>query len=78
MYFKSSTWLVIFLFALVVFWSEFVLYYITLLQCTWPTIPKENNDKFILPGANSKPVKILIVSDTHISFRHAFFDRHRR
>lgn len=78
MFFKNATFFALFLVVVLVFWCEFVLFYLYLFQCTWPQISEENLDKFILPGEKTKPVRILLVSDTHIGVRHQLIDRIRR
>ncbi|CUT98857.1 metallophosphoesterase 1 [Echinococcus multilocularis] len=75
---KSATWVAFVLFFLLVIWTEFLLFYVSLLQCTWPQISESTVDKFIHPGDNSKPVKILLISDTHIGSRHQWIDKTRR
>ncbi|VUZ42534.1 unnamed protein product [Hymenolepis diminuta] len=78
MFIKNATFFALFLVVVLVFWCEFVLFYFCLFQCTWPQISEENLDKFILPGEKTKPVRILLVSDTHIGVRHQLIDRIRR
>lgn len=75
---KSATWVAFVLFFLLVIWTEFLLFYVSLLRCTWPQISESTVDKFIYPGDNSKPVKILLISDTHIGSRHQWIDKTRR
>lgn len=78
MLFKNATWVAFILLILLVIWTEFLLFYMSLLRCTWPQISESTVDKFIYPGDNSKPVKILLISDTHIGSRHQWIDKTRR
>ncbi|KAM7536228.1 hypothetical protein Aperf_G00000087422 [Anoplocephala perfoliata] len=78
MFFKNATCFTLFLIVVLVIWCEFALFYLYLFQCTWPQIPENKLDKFIHPGEKDKPVRILLVSDTHIGVRHALLDRMRR
>ncbi|VDM33876.1 unnamed protein product [Hydatigera taeniaeformis] len=78
MIFKNATWVVFGLFFFLVVWTEFLLFYMSLLQCTWPQISEKNADKFIYSGDNLKSVKILLISDTHIGSRHQWIDKTRR
>lgn len=67
---------------LLFFYCEYVMYYVVLLQCSWPTLEAKNIDPLlgVPPSASRKEVKSMILADTHLlgwSQGH-WFDKLRR
>lgn len=59
-------------------WNEYLLYYVVLLQCSWPTLNPETADLNIQSGVE-KALKVMIFGDTHLLGRGAhWFDKLRR
>lgn len=61
------------------FYCEFLVYYVVLLQCLWPPLDPHKEDG-ILAGSDTQPVRALILADTHLlgSRRGHWFDKLRR
>ncbi|XP_074645767.1 metallophosphoesterase 1-like [Tubulanus polymorphus] len=64
---------------LLVFFCEFLIYYVVLLQCSWPELQLGNVD-VMMPKGSAKPLRILFLADTHLlGFRRGhWFDKLRR
>lgn len=64
----------------VVFFCEFFIYYVMLLRCSWPQLNEALKDPKVLLPDTYKPVKAMILSDTHLlgSKRGHWFDKLRR
>ncbi|XP_050303617.1 metallophosphoesterase 1-like [Anthonomus grandis grandis] len=64
---------------LLLFYCEFLVYYIKQINCTWPTMDPSKVDKNITKSIE-EPVKIMVIADTHLlgSLRGHWFDKLRR
>lgn len=60
-----------------VIYNEFLVYYIVLIQCTWPVLDSVIAD---FPPFSSKPLKAMLLADTHLlgSREGHWFDKLRR
>uniref|UniRef100_A0A0V0J734 Metallophosphoesterase 1 n=1 Tax=Schistocephalus solidus TaxID=70667 RepID=A0A0V0J734_SCHSO len=74
---KSLALLIVSVLIFIIF-VEYVFYYLSLLQCTWPLLANRNSDPFVLPSGNSRPLKVLILTDSHISSKHDWLYRFMR
>ncbi|XP_003739778.1 metallophosphoesterase 1 [Galendromus occidentalis] len=66
---------------IVVFFCEVVIYYLVLLQCTWPLLDNASKDAGIFSGrVNDYPLKVMMIADTHLlgPFKGHWFDKLRR
>ncbi|KDR24002.1 metallophosphoesterase 1 isoform X2 [Zootermopsis nevadensis] len=63
-----------------VFYCEFLIYYIVLLQCWWPQLDPNKADNTINLRQNEQPVRALLLADTHLlgSRKGHWFDKLRR
>jgi predicted MPP superfamily phosphohydrolase len=67
--------------SLLVFYNEWLAYYVILLQCQWPALDVNTADFSIVDdGASSSPLRVLVLSDTHLlgSREGHWFDKLRR
>ncbi|XP_046552964.1 metallophosphoesterase 1-like [Haliotis rubra] len=62
---------------LLLFYCEFLHYYVVLFQCTWPQVNNEMFDRTLPPKFH--PLRVMVIADTHVMGPHAhWFDRLRR
>ncbi|XP_022914166.1 metallophosphoesterase 1 [Onthophagus taurus] len=61
------------------FFNEFLIYYVTQIQCSWPELDKNTEEVKIKP-TKEEPVKAIIIADTHLlgSRNGHWFDKLRR
>ena len=69
----------LFLLFLLLFYCEYVVYYVVLLQCTWPALDVKTVDSTAPVGAG-KPLRAMFIADTHLlGWREGhWFDKLRR
>ncbi|XP_022255101.1 metallophosphoesterase 1-like [Limulus polyphemus] len=62
------------------FICEVLIYYIVLLQCSWPTLDPLSTDSGIPPGQSHTPLRVMLLADTHLlgSKNGHWFDKLRR
>ncbi|XP_076332462.1 metallophosphoesterase 1-like [Tachypleus tridentatus] len=62
------------------FICEVLIYYIVLLQCSWPTLDPLSAESGILPGQSHTPLRVMLLADTHLlgSRNGHWFDKLRR
>ncbi|KAJ8303038.1 hypothetical protein KUTeg_019434 [Tegillarca granosa] len=70
----------IFLVLLLLFYCEFLHYYLVLLFCTWPSLTGKNMVDFVATESQHRPLKAMFIADTHIlGFKDGhWFDKLRR
>lgn len=53
---------------LVIFYCEFLIYYLYLLSCSWPQLSTIEQDFTIRPPIDStqKPLRVMLIADTHL------------
>ncbi|XP_071449429.1 metallophosphoesterase 1 [Hetaerina americana] len=63
-----------------IFYCEFLVYYLVLIQCSWPKLNPSTVDKTIPMKTENQPVKAMIIADTHLlgSRNGHWFDKLRR
>ncbi|KAJ9585291.1 hypothetical protein L9F63_002921, partial [Diploptera punctata] len=63
-----------------VFYCEFLIYYLVLLQCWWPELDPNKIDNTIHLRQDEQPVRALLLADTHLlgSRKGHWFDKLRR
>ncbi|KAG5889919.1 hypothetical protein JTB14_010070 [Gonioctena quinquepunctata] len=61
------------------FYCEYLIFYVTQFNCSWPELTKENEEETI-DGTNADPVKVMVIADTHLlgSRKGHWFDKLRR
>ena len=63
-------------------YCEYIMYYVVLLQCSWPELGTKNVDPLVTepPAASKKMVKSMVLADTHLLgwSRGHWFDKLRR
>ncbi|XP_022697294.1 metallophosphoesterase 1-like isoform X2 [Varroa jacobsoni] len=66
--------------ACIIIYCEVVIYYLVLLQCTWPLLDSATQEHNIRSDPNAAPLKVMMVADTHLlgPFRGHWFDKLRR
>ena len=59
--------------------NEFLMYYVVLLQCSWPQLDVHKADSNII-DSGSEPLKLMFIADTHLlgSREGHWFDKLRR
>ncbi|XP_066143388.1 metallophosphoesterase 1 [Euwallacea fornicatus] len=74
-YFLTRTFLAL---AFLVFYCEFLIFYITQITCSWPTLDPSKQDLNIT--SSEPPVKVMVLADTHLlgSLHGHWFDKLRR
>ena len=62
------------------FYCEFLIYYLVLLQCWWPQLDPVKVDNTIHLRQDEQPVRALLLADTHLlgSRKGHWFDKLRR
>lgn len=63
------------------FFCEYLIYYVVLIQCGWPTLdPRKEDPTVSQAGAIDKPVRAMFIADTHLlgSREGYWFDKLRR
>lgn len=60
-------------------YNEFLVYYVTLLQCSWPPMDGKLSD-FAVPRNQKEILKVVVLADTHLlgSKEGHWFDKLRR
>ncbi|KAG5320845.1 MPPE1 Metallophosphoesterase, partial [Pseudoatta argentina] len=64
----------------VLFFCEYLIYYVVLIQCEWPTLDSRKEDSSLHGDTADKPVKAMFIADTHLlgSKQGHWFDKLRR
>ncbi|XP_011054442.1 PREDICTED: metallophosphoesterase 1 isoform X4 [Acromyrmex echinatior] len=64
----------------VLFFCEYLIYYVVLIQCEWPTLDPRKEDSSLHGDTADKPVKAMFIADTHLlgSKQGHWFDKLRR
>ncbi|XP_039279955.1 metallophosphoesterase 1-like [Nilaparvata lugens] len=62
-----------------IFICEYVIYYVIMIQCWWPDLSPDHEDKSI-PLRDGKEIKVMMLADTHLlgSRKGHWFDKLRR
>ncbi len=60
-------------------YNEYLIYYVVLLQCSWPQ-PDPSEADFSIPSGIGEPLKIMVLADTHLlgTREGHWFDKLRR
>lgn len=76
---KSFLWFAFLVFLLFAF-CEFVVYYLVLLQCTWPELVRAHLDPYVPLSGDNRPLRVMLLADTHLlGWRNGhWFDKLRR
>ena len=63
-----------------VFYCEFLIYYVVLLRCAWPALSSKNLDILSNTVGRNPPIKMMVIADTHLlGYRTGhWFDKLRR
>ncbi|XP_049787688.1 metallophosphoesterase 1 isoform X1 [Schistocerca cancellata] len=63
-----------------VFFCEYVIYYVVLLQCLWPQLDSRHVDETVPAKPDAEPVRVMLLADTHLlgSRNGHWFDKLRR
>ncbi|KYN37538.1 Metallophosphoesterase 1 [Trachymyrmex septentrionalis] len=64
----------------ILFFCEYLIYYVVLIQCEWPTLDPQKDDSTLHGDAADKPIKAMFIADTHLlgSKEGHWFDKLRR
>ncbi|XP_024879780.1 metallophosphoesterase 1 isoform X1 [Temnothorax curvispinosus] len=64
----------------VLFFCEYLIYYVVLIQCEWPTLDPRKEDPALGGEATDRPVRAMFIADTHLlgSREGHWFDKLRR